>query len=119
MKTSTTLLLTAATVSAFSVQPNNARPSTSLNGLFDGVKGAFQAPPSEIDSERETPIDRWMGWSVVSEDKVVDSATPAGKFNFCQHYFCNTGWVLILIKNFFCLQISLTLWTQATMFLLN
>ena len=79
MKTSTTLLLTAATVSAFTVQPNNARMSTSLNGLFDGVKDAFSAPPSEIDSERETPIDRWMGWSVVSEEKQAAAATPAGK----------------------------------------
>mmetsp|Transcript_29133 Transcript_29133/g.70352 ORF Transcript_29133/g.70352 Transcript_29133/m.70352 type:complete len:199 (+) Transcript_29133:111-707(+) len=77
MKTSTTLLLTAATVSAFSVQPNNVRPSTSLNGLFDGVKDAFSAPPSEIDSERETPIDRWMGWSVVSDQKEAGAETPS------------------------------------------
>jgi len=38
-----------------------------LNGLFDGVKDAFSQPPSSLDSQRETPIDRWMGWSVVSE----------------------------------------------------
>jgi hypothetical protein len=41
-------------------------------GLFDGVKDAFSAPALErtsIDSERETPIDRWMGWSVVSENQ--------------------------------------------------
>jgi hypothetical protein len=41
-------------------------------GLFDGVKDAFSAPSmperSVIDAERETPIDRWFGWSVVSED---------------------------------------------------
>lgn len=38
--------------------------STQLSmGLFDGVKGAFSAPPSDINSEKETPIDRWMGWS--------------------------------------------------------
>lgn len=40
-------------------------------GLFDGVKEAFSAPALEkstISSERETPIDRWMGWSVVSEN---------------------------------------------------
>lgn len=47
-------------------------------GLFDGVKDAFAAPALErsaIDSERETPIDRWMGWSVVSEnDKQEQSA---------------------------------------------
>lgn len=47
--------------------------ATSLNmGLFDGVKEAFSAPALErstLDAERETPIDRWMGWSVASENK--------------------------------------------------
>jgi len=35
-------------------------------GLFDGLKDAFVAPAlenSSIDAERETPIDRWMGWN--------------------------------------------------------
>lgn len=74
MKTSTTLLLAAATtVSGFAVLPQSQHsPSTTtaLNGLFDGVKEAFSAPAlerSQVNSERETPIDRWMGWSVVSE----------------------------------------------------
>lgn len=43
-------------------------------GLFDGVKDAFSAPElakSVIDKERETPIDRWMGWSVVKDAKVA------------------------------------------------
>jgi hypothetical protein len=46
--------------------------ATTLFGLFDGVKDAFSAPTlerSQIDAERETPIDRWMGWSVASENK--------------------------------------------------
>jgi hypothetical protein len=46
--------------------------TTALYGLFDGVKDAFSAPTlerSQIDAERETPIDRWMGWSVASENK--------------------------------------------------
>jgi hypothetical protein len=50
--------------------------STALHmGLFDGVKEAFAAPArtTMIDSERETPIDRWMGWSV-SKEKDMDSA---------------------------------------------
>eukprot|EP00529_Nitzschia_sp_RCC80_P035248 CAMPEP_0113453796 /NCGR_PEP_ID=MMETSP0014_2-20120614/7536_1 /TAXON_ID=2857 /ORGANISM="Nitzschia sp." /LENGTH=182 /DNA_ID=CAMNT_0000345189 /DNA_START=483 /DNA_END=1031 /DNA_ORIENTATION=- /assembly_acc=CAM_ASM_000159 len=52
--------------------------STSLNGLFDGVKEAFSAPPtSQVDSERETPIDRWMGWSTVSDDAASNNAQPA------------------------------------------
>ena len=78
MKTGTALLVTAATVSAFTIQTQNVRTSTALNGLFDGVKDAFSAPPSEIDAERETPIDRWMGWSVVSEEKQGSVATPTG-----------------------------------------
>jgi len=45
--------------------------STTLRmGLFDGVKDAFSAPElskSVLDKDRETPIDRWMGWSVVSD----------------------------------------------------
>ena len=69
-----------ASAEAFSVvYPNQKSSSTALNmGLFDGVKDAFAAPALErsvIDSERETPIDRWMGWSVVSEnDKKEQSA---------------------------------------------
>ena len=50
-------------------------------GLFDGVKDAFAAPALErsvIDSERETPIDRWMGWSVVSENDKKEQS--AGRF---------------------------------------
>ena len=39
----------------------------SLNmGLFDGVKSAFGADgegTGELGTERETPIDRWMGWN--------------------------------------------------------
>ncbi len=41
-------------------------------GLFDGVKDAFSAPALErgtLDSERETPIDRWMGWSVSKDNQ--------------------------------------------------
>lgn len=57
------------TVSAFSVPRScSSVSSTSLQmGLFDGVKDAFSAPALErsiLDAERETPIDRWFGWSV-------------------------------------------------------
>mmetsp|Transcript_10286 Transcript_10286/g.21145 ORF Transcript_10286/g.21145 Transcript_10286/m.21145 type:complete len:228 (+) Transcript_10286:43-726(+) len=48
---------------------------TALNGLFDGMKEAFSAPALEksyLDSERETPIDRWMGWNVDSNKEVAD-----------------------------------------------
>lgn len=80
------LLFTASTtVSGFAVLPSKQQTalptsttmsktatSTALNGLFDGVKEAFSAPAlerSQIDSSRETPIDRWMGWSVVSDQE--------------------------------------------------
>ncbi len=82
--TSTTAIVLASTtaaVSAFSVLPaQNARSQTQLYGLFDGVKDAFTQPPSSLDSERETPIDRWMGWSVVSENDVKETAEPVGTF---------------------------------------
>lgn len=82
----TTLLLTAtASVSGFAILPVNnvASTTTELNmGLFDGVKEAFSAPALErstIDAERETPIDRWMGWSVKEDEKQVgDGKAPAG-----------------------------------------
>lgn len=50
-------------------------------GLFDGIKEAFAAPALErsvLDAERETPIDRWMGWSVRA-DETTASSTGAGK----------------------------------------
>lgn len=100
MKTATTLLLIAATVSGFSVQPQSARPSTALNGLFDGVKDAFGAPPSEIAAERETPIDRWMGWSVVSEEKQAGTATPAGMSTKIECSLFEVA--LFLSQRFFC-----------------
>lgn len=71
-----------ASAGAFSIRPRRpAAPTmagppggtTALGmGLFDGVREAFSAPAlerSRIDSERETPIDRWMGWSVASENQ--------------------------------------------------
>lgn len=51
-------------------------------GLFDGVKDAFSAPALErttIDAERETPIDRWMGWSVAKENKSDESESMAAR----------------------------------------
>ncbi len=43
-------------------------------GLFDGMKDAFTAPPSSLDAERETPIDRWMGWNVKPEEEQMSVA---------------------------------------------
>ena len=93
MLSKTTLLLTATAVSGFTILPQQqatTASSTSLNGLFDGVKEAFTAPAqmerSAIAAERETPIDRWMGWSVAEEDK-VEQATPTGKYE-AKIYWC-------------------------------
>jgi len=59
------------------------RRSTALSmGLFDGVKDAFSAPAlerSSIDKERETPIDRWMGWNV---KKMEEQTGPIPDANF-------------------------------------
>lgn len=87
-KRATTLLAlatagtTTKNTSGFSAIPPPAhnhkikKYNTALNGLFDGVKDAFTQPPSSLDSERETPIDRWMGWSVVSDDEQKVKAAP-------------------------------------------
>jgi hypothetical protein len=71
MKT-TTLLAIAATTQAFTTSTNNnvRTQTTALNmGLFDGVKEAFgSSGMGDLDAERETPIDRWMGWNTKSVD---------------------------------------------------
>lgn len=82
----TCLLYSASTVTtAFVVKSTRVgRSNTKVYGLFDGVKEAFKAPALErstLNSERETPIDRWMGWSVVSENEVVAASAQAGELN--------------------------------------
>jgi len=50
-------------------------------GLFDGMKDAFNAPPSAgLDSERETPIDRWMGWNVKPTEETESVAQAPDNF---------------------------------------
>lgn len=75
------VLLATGMTNAFSVAPSSRsicsqRLETALSmALFDGIKDAFSAPPtSAIDAERETPIDRWMGWNV----KPMDDASQKG-----------------------------------------
>ena len=61
-----TFLVCGSAFTFMTSSPNtiSSKTSSSLNmGLFDGVKEAFNAPPGDISAERETPIDRWMGWS--------------------------------------------------------
>lgn len=78
-----TTAITLALVSladGFHNVPAFTRQSTELRmGLFDGVKDAFSAPALErstLDAERETPIDRWMGWSVARDN---DQSGDSGK----------------------------------------
>jgi len=90
-----TVSLVARSVSSFGVRRTPATHSSRRSavtirmGLFDGVKDAFVAPALErsiLDAERETPIDRWMGWSVRPNDAVESSTaaspTAAGAGNF-------------------------------------
>jgi hypothetical protein len=78
-----TLLLSSillAGTNGFAFVPANRKSSTTtqLHGLFDGVKSAFSQPAMErstLDAERETPIDRWMGWSVVQENQQVEAGS--------------------------------------------
>jgi len=78
------LASTQVQVSAFAPQrqsPKNVHVSTGTElkmGLFDGMKEAFSAPPAmTVGSERETPIDRWMGWNVNSESETQQKVASA------------------------------------------
>ena len=70
---------TTQTLSHFAVHQSGTALSM---GLFDGVKDAFSAPAaSSIDSERETPIDRWMGWNVKPVDETPSAVAKPGEFS--------------------------------------
>ena len=92
MTVSTAALITVlmlGSASGFSVVPNNksSHSTTQLAmGLFDGVKDAFSAPALErstLDAERETPIDRWFGWSVNSQDTAQQGAAAGTNICVC------------------------------------
>lgn len=72
------LLVAAATTScarAFVPAAGPSRPSVARNGLLDGVKEAFGAEGmGELDGDRETPIDRWMGWNAKSSEPSAKQA---------------------------------------------
>jgi len=72
-------VVTTSCASAFVPAPATSRTQVSLNmGLFDGVKEAFGADGmGELSSERETPIDRWMGWNAKNVDSPKDSVSKA------------------------------------------
>ena len=76
------LMLLPTAIQGFAIVAKDQRSVTALQmGLFDGVKEAFSAPTLQrttIDAERESPIDRWMGWSVASENKNDSTAATRG-----------------------------------------
>lgn len=58
-----------AFVHAPTTLPRQIQTSSLNMGVFDGVKEAFGADGmGELSVERETPIDRWMGWNTKSVD---------------------------------------------------
>jgi len=66
-----TIIIAAATTTSHAFAPASQlrESSTLLNGLFDGVKEAFGADGmGALDGDRETPIDRWMGWNTKSSE---------------------------------------------------
>jgi hypothetical protein len=86
----------------FAFVPANRKVSTSTQlqmGLLDGVKNAFSQPAMErstLDAERETPIDRWMGWSVVQDNQSVEAGS-AGKWNesyFFLFFFFSSAYIV-------------------------
>eukprot|EP00978_Attheya_sp_CCMP212_P003427 scaffold7097_cov60-Attheya_sp.AAC.3 len=87
----------ARSVSSFGMARTTTSSSSSSSttqlqmGLFDGVKEAFSAPPSStLDAERETPIDRWMGWNVKKEEEVALSVAVYYTYsNTRHHYYLN------------------------------
>jgi hypothetical protein len=90
LKTSTIAIVSLTQTNAFapSLLFKDSTRSTQLYGLFDGIKEAFVAPALErstLDAERETPIDRWMGWNVKSTDS---PSVAQGKESFCVCPFC-------------------------------
>jgi hypothetical protein len=91
MISSLLLLLFLAVTHGFSISPTSKSKSTELHmGLFDGVKEAFAAPARTtiIDAERETPIDRWMGWSVTKEKDADNNSvmTPQSRTLIFLHF---------------------------------
>jgi hypothetical protein len=81
-----------ASTNGFAFVPANMKSSTTTQlqmGLLDGVKNAFSQPATErstLGAERETPIDRWMGWSVVQENQQVEAGS-GGKWNESELFF--------------------------------
>ena len=80
------ILVAAATTScahAFVTAPSRTISSVPRNmGVFDGVKEAFGADGmGELDGDRETPIDRWMGWNKgAAKDATAQSVTKGMLF---------------------------------------
>jgi hypothetical protein len=91
MKSTSALIamLSVSSVSAFG-QPKHhhqrlaftSTTTSSLHmGLFDGAKEAFDSPQAGTKaSDRETPIDRWFGWSTESDEERKKEAAKNGSY---------------------------------------
>lgn len=79
--------LAVSCCSALSIPRKAFHGTTQLSmGLFDGVKDAFSAPALErsvLDAERETPIDRWFGWSVTGEQQTAQRGKSLTCIGYC------------------------------------
>ena len=82
---SSLLVVAAATSCANAFVPTLPPPTKTMSlnmGLFDGVKEAFGSDGTgmgDLSVERETPIDRWMGWNAKATDgpkEAVGSQEP-------------------------------------------
>mmetsp|Transcript_31148 Transcript_31148/g.62050 ORF Transcript_31148/g.62050 Transcript_31148/m.62050 type:complete len:206 (-) Transcript_31148:428-1045(-) len=86
MKSSTLIIAaTTASIEGFAFNPSgNKRMSTVLQmGLFDGVKEAFGAEGmGPLDGDRETPIDRWMGWNTKPTNDSAEAIGAKAPENF-------------------------------------
>mmetsp|Transcript_8553 Transcript_8553/g.14842 ORF Transcript_8553/g.14842 Transcript_8553/m.14842 type:complete len:205 (-) Transcript_8553:128-742(-) len=98
------ILVAAATAScaqAFVSSPQvTPRTPVALNmGLFDGVKEAFGADGmGDLDKERETPIDRWMGWNAKSSDGPKEAIGSKAPIDFIDSMDTNNYVVASLAK---------------------
>jgi len=84
MKSTIVIAAAATTSHAFVPASTQSRTSSSsLNGLFDGVKEAFGADGmGALDGDRETPIDRWMGWNTKSSNESQEAVGSKAPVDF-------------------------------------
>lgn len=87
----TSLALATVSIDGFTFLPSETGYSSRTSnvalkmGIFDGIKDAFNAPAVErsvLDADRETPIDRWMGWNARTDEDAAAKKNSKGPKNF-------------------------------------